>query len=157
VCLTAGNCDAAPLGQPQDFVAMRRGLRLLGYSTDAVPQYLYTVTAARRSWAAANKDAVVRYVRALSAAFKYIRDPANRANAIKTIVETTGFAEGNAQLALALYFDSGRDIVPKAGEINLKGMQQAIALLGEGGILAAPLPTPKRFVDTTYLREAGID
>src|SRR5215813_218191 len=43
-CLTAGDCDAVPLGQPQDFVAMRRGYRLLGFSTDAVPEYLYTVT-----------------------------------------------------------------------------------------------------------------
>ena len=72
-CLTAGDCDAVPLGQPQDFVAMRRGYRLLGLSTDAVPEYLYTVTAARRSWAAANKDTVVRYVLALSSAFKFIR------------------------------------------------------------------------------------
>src|SRR5215813_9580358 len=68
-CLTSGDCDAVPLGQPQDFVAMRRGFRLLGLSTDAVPEYLYTVTAARRSWAAANKDTVVRYVRALASAF----------------------------------------------------------------------------------------
>jgi NitT/TauT family transport system substrate-binding protein len=65
-CVTVGDCDAVALGQPQDFVAMRRGYRLLGLSTDAVPEYLYTVTAARRSWAVANKDTVVRYVRALS-------------------------------------------------------------------------------------------
>jgi len=101
-CLTAGDCDAVPLGQPQDFVAMRRGYRLLGLSTDAVPEYLYTVTAARRSWAAANKDTIVRYVRALSAAFRFIRDPAKRADVVKTIVETTGFAEANAKLTLAL-------------------------------------------------------
>jgi ABC-type nitrate/sulfonate/bicarbonate transport system substrate-binding protein len=37
VCLTKGDCDAVPLGQPQDFVAMRRGYRLLGLSTEAVP------------------------------------------------------------------------------------------------------------------------
>src|SRR5499425_390566 len=85
-CLTAGDCDAVPLGQPQDFVAMRRGFRLLGLSTDAVPEYLYTVTAARRSWADANKDAIVRYVRALSSAFKFIRDPAKHEDVLKTIV-----------------------------------------------------------------------
>src|SRR5215470_12679711 len=88
-CLTAGDSDAVPLGQPQDFVAMRRGYRLVGVSTDAVPEYLYTVTAARREWAAANRDALVRYVRALSSAFKFIRDPANRAKVVRTIVETT--------------------------------------------------------------------
>lgn len=155
-CLTAGDCDAVPLGQPQDFVAMRRGYRLLGYSTDAVPHYLYTVTAVRRSWASANKDALVRYVRALSSAFQYIRDPKNRDAVTRTIVETTGFAEGNAQLTLGLYFEPDRGVVPKSGEISLKGMQQTIALMGEGGLLKTPLPKPEQFVDLQYLRAAGI-
>src|SRR5947199_7133003 len=60
-CLTAGDCYAVPLGQPQDFVAMRQGYRLLGLSTEAVPEFLYTVTAARRSWASEHKDEVVRF------------------------------------------------------------------------------------------------
>ena len=155
-CLTAGDCDAVPLGQPQDFVAMRRGYRLLGLSTDAVPEYLYTVTAARRSWAAANKDTIVRYVRALSAAFSFIRDPAKRADVVKTIVETTGFAEANAKLTLALYFEPDRVILPKLGEINLKGMEQVIALMGESETIKAPLPAAERFVDLQYLHAAGV-
>ena len=155
-CLTAGDCDAVPLGQPQDFVAMRRGFRLLGLSTEAVPEYLYTVTAARRSWADANKDAIVRYVRALSSAFKFIRDPARRDQLITTIVDTTGFAEANAKLTLALYFEPDRRVLPKLGEINVGGMEQAIALMGEGGILKAPLPRAERFVDLQYLQAAGV-
>src|SRR5712691_6389548 len=155
-CLTAGDCDAVPLGQPQDFVAMRRGFRLLGFSTDAVPEYLYTVTAVRRSWAAANEDAMVRYVRALSSAFRFIRDPANRAKVVKTIIETTGFAEGNAQLTLALYFEPDRGVLPKAGEISIKGLEQVIALMGEGQTLKPPLPIAEQFVDLQYLRAAGI-
>ena len=155
-CLTAGDCAAVPLGQPQDFVAMRRGYRLLGFSTDAVPEYLYTVTAARRGWAAANPDVLVRYVRALAAAFGYIRNPAHRADVVRTIVETTGFAPGNAELTLALYFEPDRGVLPKAGEISLEGMKQVIALMGEGGTLAEPLPPPDRFVDLQFLHAAGI-
>jgi len=155
-CLTAGDCDAVPLGQPQDFVAMRRGFRLLGLSTEAVPEYLYTVTTARRSWANANKDAIVRYVRALSSAFRFIRDPAKRDQLIRTIVDTTGFAEANAKLTLALYFEPDRRVLPKLGEINVSGMEQAIALMGEGGILKAPLPRAERFVDLQYLQAAGV-
>ena len=155
-CLTAGDCDAVPLGQPQDFVAMRRGLRLLGLSTEAVPEYLYTVTAARRSWADANKEAIVRYVRALSSAFRFIRDPAKRDQLIRTIVDTTGFAEANAKLTLTLYFEPDRRVLPKLGEININGMEQAIALMGEGGILKAPLPRAERFVDLQYLQAAGV-
>jgi ABC-type nitrate/sulfonate/bicarbonate transport system substrate-binding protein len=155
-CLTAGDCDAVPLGQPQDFVALRRGFRLLGLSTEAVPEYLYTVTAARRSWAGANKEAIVRYVRALSSAFKFIRDPAKHDQLIRTIVDTTGFAEANAKLTLALYFEPDRRVLPELGEINLGGMEQAIALMGEGGILKAPLPRAERFVDLQYLQAAGV-
>jgi len=155
-CVTAGDCDAVPLGQPQDFAALRRGYRLLGLSTDAVPEYLYTVTAARRSWAVANKDTLVRYVRALSSAFMFIRDPANRSDVIRTIVETTGFAQANAELTLMLYFEPERRVLPKAGEISIKGMETVIALMGEGGILEPPLPAAERFIDLQYLAAAGI-
>ncbi len=53
-CLRRGECDAVPLGQPQDLLALKDGYRLLGFSTEAVPEFLYTVTAARRSWAEAH-------------------------------------------------------------------------------------------------------
>jgi hypothetical protein len=45
--------------------------------------------------------------------------------------------------------------LPKSGEINLKGMEQAIALMGESGTLKAPLPAAERFVDLQYLHAAG--
>src|SRR5262249_47366378 len=152
----AGDCDAVPLGQPQDFVAMRRGYRLLGLSTDAVPQYLYTVTAARRSRAAAHKGTLVPHVPAPSAAFRFIRRPPQPGAVLKTIVETTGFAEANAKLTLALYFEPDRGILPKLGEINLKGMEQVIALMGESETIKAPLPAAERFVDLQYLQAAGV-
>ena len=69
-CLKQGECDAVPLGQPEDFMAVDMGYRILGISSDAVPDFLYTVTAVRRSWGEAHKDAVVRYVKALAAAFR---------------------------------------------------------------------------------------
>ena len=156
VCLTKGDCDAVPLGQPQDFVAMRQGYRLLGLSTEAVPEFVYTVTAARRSWAEPNKEAVVRYVRALAASFAFIRDPANRETVVKTIVDTTGFAEANARLTLALYFEPEQHVLPMRGEIDMKGMETAISFLGEAGVIKPPLPPAERFVDLQYLRAAGL-
>ena len=155
-CLTAGDCYAVPLGQPQDFVAMRQGYRQLGISTEAVPEFVYTVTAARRSWAGANKDAVVRYVRALSAAFRFIRDPAKRDEVARTIVETTGFAEANARLTLSLYFEPERNVLPFAGEIDPKGMAAAITFMAEADVLKTPLPAPERFVDLQYLQAVGV-
>jgi ABC-type nitrate/sulfonate/bicarbonate transport system substrate-binding protein len=155
-CLTAGDCDAVPLGQPQDFVAIRRGNRLLGLSTDAVSEYLYTVTAVRRSWASTHEDTLVRYIRALAAAFRFIRDPGRREDVVRTVVETTGFAQANAQLTLSLYLEPDRGVLPKSGEISLKGMEQVIALMAEGGTIKPPLPAAARFIDLQYLRAAGV-
>jgi ABC-type nitrate/sulfonate/bicarbonate transport system substrate-binding protein len=155
-CLKKGECDAVPLGQPQDLLALKEGYRLLGLSTEAVPEFLYTVTAARRSWAEKNKDAVVRYVRALGAAFKFIRDPANRATVVKTIVETTDSSPEIAEQTLKLFFEPERNVLPKQAEINLKGLARVIAFMGEAGTVKAPLPAPERFVDLQYLNAAGV-
>ena len=155
-CLRRKECAAVPLGQPQDLVAQSEGYRLLGQSTDAVPEYLYTVTAARRSWAAANREAVVRYVRALAAAFRVIRDPAKRGAVVNVIVETTGVTPAIAERTLALYFEPERKVLPRRGEIDLKGLAQVIVLMGEAGQLKAPLPAPDRFADLQYLQAVGI-
>jgi ABC-type nitrate/sulfonate/bicarbonate transport system substrate-binding protein len=155
-CLKRGECAAVPLGQPQDMLAQSEGYRVLGYSNDATPPYLYTVTAARRSWALANRDTVVRYVRALAGAFAVIRDPAKHGEVVKAIVETTSVPPAVAERTLALYFEPGRKVLPRQGEIELAAMAQVIANMGEAGQLKAPLPPPDRFVDLQYLRLAGI-
>jgi ABC-type nitrate/sulfonate/bicarbonate transport system substrate-binding protein len=121
-CLKRGECDAVPLGQPQDLIARKEGFRVLGVSNDAVPDFLYTVTAVRKSWAEKNRDTVVRYLRGLSAAFKFIRDPANRQAVVKTIVETSDTPADIAQQTLSLFFEPERGVLPKQGEINVKGM-----------------------------------
>lgn len=155
-CLNAGECDAVPLGQPHDFAALRRGHRLLGRSIEAVPEFVYTVTAVRRSWAVANREAVTRYVRALASSFAFIREPGNRDAVVRTIMATTGFPEATARQTLALYFEPERHVLPMRGEIDMKGMAAVIGVLGEGGVLKPPLPQPDRFVDLQYLQAAGI-
>jgi ABC-type nitrate/sulfonate/bicarbonate transport system substrate-binding protein len=155
-CLKRGECDAVPLGQPQDLLAIKEGFRLLGVSNDAVPDFLYTVTAVRKSWAEKNTEAVLRYIRGLAATFKFIRDPANRKAVIKTIVDTTDTPADIAQQTLALFFEPERNVLPKQGEINVKGLAQVIAFMGQAGTVKPPLPPAERFVDLQYLRLAGI-
>jgi hypothetical protein len=47
-------------------------------------------------------------------------------------------------------------VLPKKAEINLKGLEQVIAFMGEAGNLKSPLPAAERFVDLRYLHTAGI-
>jgi ABC-type nitrate/sulfonate/bicarbonate transport system substrate-binding protein len=155
-CLRRGDCDAVVLGQPQDLVAIEQGYRRLGDSTDVVPQLLYTVTAVRRSWAQANQEAIVRYVRALAGAFKFIRDPANRDRVGTIVMQSTSSSAAIAQQTLALFFEPERGVLPNRGEIDVAGLAQVIAMMGEAGVLKPPLPQPERFVDLQYLRAAGV-
>lgn len=155
-CLRRGDCDAVVLGQPQDLIAIEQGYRRLGDSTEAVPDLLYTVTAARRSWAEANKEAVGRYVRALAGAFRFIRDSGNRANVIRAVMESTNASEKIARETLALFFEPERGVLPERGEIDLAGLAQVIAMLGESGAIKSPLPSAEQFVDLQYLRAAGL-
>ena len=155
-CLRRGECAAVPLGQPQDLQALSEGYRLLGLSTEAVPEFLYTVTAARRSWAAANQDTVVRYVRALAASFGVIRDPRRREAVLKAITDTTGVTTAVAERTLALYFEPEKKVLPRQGEIDVKGLAQVLAFMAEAGQLKGALPAPERFVDLRYLQLAGV-
>ena len=64
-CLKRGECDAVPLGQPDDLIALQQGYRRLGDSTESIAAFQFQVIAARRAWAQANKDNLVRFLRAL--------------------------------------------------------------------------------------------
>ncbi len=155
-CLQHGPCDATVLGQPQDLQAIAQGYRLLGRSDEAMPEFLYTVTAVRRSWARAHKDTIIRFVRAMAAAFQFIRDPANRDRVTKVIAQSSGCSDVIARQALELFLQPGRDVLPKRGEIDLHALQQVIAMMGDAGLLKPPLPPARRFVDLQYLQAAGL-
>ena len=155
-CLRKNECDAVPLGQPEDFLLMKQGYRRLGVSTDAVPNFQFIVSAVRRSWGEKNKDALVRYVRALAGAYSFMRAPANRDEVVRIILDTTGTSEEIARQTLALYFEPDRGVVPKQGELDLKGFGQVIQFMADAGELKPPFPAPERFIDLQYLRAAGI-
>jgi ABC-type nitrate/sulfonate/bicarbonate transport system substrate-binding protein len=157
-CLRSGACDAVPLGQPDDFVAMKDGYQRLGLSTEAVSAFQFEVIAARRDFAASNAPAIIGFVSALADAFRFIRDPAHRADAVAAIVELTGASDEIARATLELYLNPDRGVLPRQGEIDLAGLKQVIDFMGQGGVIKPPLPlpAPETFVDLAYLRAAGV-
>jgi ABC-type nitrate/sulfonate/bicarbonate transport system substrate-binding protein len=155
-CLKRGKCDAVPLGEPEDFVAVDGGFRRLGLSTDAVRHFEFKVLIVRPDWAKQNRATLVAFLRGFAASLAYFRDPAHREDVVKTIVATTDVSEKVARQTLKLYFNPDRGVIPRGGEIDLKGLAQVIAFMGEAGVLKAPLPKPERFVDSRYLRAAGV-
>jgi ABC-type nitrate/sulfonate/bicarbonate transport system substrate-binding protein len=155
-CLKSGECDAVPLGQPDDLIAVKDGYRRLGLSSEAVASFQFEVIAARRDFAETHAPALIGFVSALADAFRFIRDPAHRDDAVNAIVALTGASDDIARATLALYLDPDRGVLPRQAEIDLGGLAQVIAFMGEGGAIKPPLPAPEQFVDLQYLRAAGV-
>jgi len=155
-CLTDGECDAVPLGQPDDIVFTQKGYSKLGDSLEVIPVLQFNVIAARRDWAERNKAAATGFARAFGNAYQFMRDPGNRDEVARIIVETTGAPVDVARSMLSFYYEPDRGVMPKQAEISMAGMTKVIELLGETGELKAPLPAAERFVDLQYLRAAGM-
>jgi NitT/TauT family transport system substrate-binding protein len=155
-CLTDGECDAVPLGQPDDIVFAQKGFTKLGDSLEVIPVLQFNVIAARRDWAEKNKAAATGFARAFGNAYKFMRDPKNRDEVASIVVETTGAPPDVARSMLAFYYEPDRGVMPKQAEISMAGMTKVIELLGQTGELKGPLPAAERFVDLQYLRAAGM-
>ena len=155
-CLNKGECDAVPLGQPDDILFMRKGYNKLGDSLEVIPVLQFSVIAARRDWAQANPDAVMRLTRAIGGAYKFLREEANRDEVAGLAAESTGAPVDVMRAVLAFYYEPDRGVMPKQGEIDVAGVAKVIELLGRTGELKAPLPAAERFVDLQYLEAAGL-
>jgi ABC-type nitrate/sulfonate/bicarbonate transport system substrate-binding protein len=158
-CLTSGRCDAAAVGQPNDFELLDRnlGYRRLGDTSQALRDFQFNVTAVNRAWGVAHKDTLVRFVRAWAQSFRFIHDPANRGEVATILAGSTGFPEQVAREVLAFYLDGGdKGIVPRQAELNVKGVGEMIAIMAQAGVLKPPLPAADRFVDLQYLAAAGV-
>ncbi|MDH7794249.1 MULTISPECIES: ABC transporter substrate-binding protein [unclassified Beijerinckia] len=155
-CLESAECAAAPLSQPEDLSFLRKGYRVLGNSHEVTPTMQFTVFAARKPWAAKNKDVVVRFTKAIEEAYAFTANPANREEVVKIVVEATGASAEDSREIYKLYYEPNKGVMPKRGEINVEGVAKVIELLGTASLLQKPLPAPERFIDLEYLRAAGI-
>ena len=72
--LSTGNVAAAILAVPINFRAQEMGFNLIGKVTDIFPNYLLSSFSVRREWAAAHREEVVRFLKAVLQARKWLED-----------------------------------------------------------------------------------
>jgi ABC-type nitrate/sulfonate/bicarbonate transport system substrate-binding protein len=104
---------------------------------------------------AARRDAVVKYIRAVTAAVRFIQDVKNRDEVVKLTAAYMKLPEDRSRDMLAYIWDAKNRVLPQQAAIDLNNVKAAISLLGEYGVLKAPLPTPERFVDPSYAAAAS--
>jgi ABC-type nitrate/sulfonate/bicarbonate transport system substrate-binding protein len=153
-CMKSGECVAASMAQPAVFDALAAGYTSLGTTNEIGPQ-LYQLDIANPAWAVSHRDTVIKYIRATTAAARYIQDPANREDVVKVTMELMGEPEDRARRMVAAVVDPKNRVLATQPEIDMENARATIALLGEYGILKQPLPPPERYVDPSYSRAAG--
>ncbi len=153
-CLKSTECAAASLAQPAVLDAIEAGSHVLGLTNEVGPPlYQFDITDSSR--AAANHDAVVKYIRATTAAVRFIQDPNNHDEVVKITMAYMKEPENRAREMLAAIWDPKNRVLPQRAAIDMDSVKAAIALLGEYDILKQPLPAPERFVDPAFAEAAG--
>lgn len=152
--LSKGAIDGTALSQPFDFLALAEGLKGFDHVSDVLKDYQFQVTMVDISWAKANRDLLVRYLRAKVLAHRWLWDPANKQETIKILVKNTRIKDPDAAKTYDLWFGEKRPIVPRNGEINVKGLELVLEDMADSDLLKRPLPKADRYVNLTYYNEA---
>jgi NitT/TauT family transport system substrate-binding protein len=147
-----GGVAGALVNQPSDFKAIASGLRSLGYSTDYVDNFQYTVTGVRRDWAQKNRPLVVRFLRAFVGACQFFYEPKNKEAVVRALMEKAKADRDEAEKTYNLFVQTKKS-VPRDGAVDLQGARIVGERWKEFG-LQKPPPPVESAIDMSYLAEA---
>jgi len=145
---------ATLLLSPFEIQAEAKGFHRLGNATDVLGAYQGLVGGARKSWADANRDAVIGYIRAFSEAVDWLYDPRNKEEAI--VIFRKNLPNVNEQGAQAAY---GVLLAPSGGfqkkaQIDLQGVGTVLALRSKYAEPKKSLTVPAKYYDESFYRAA---
>jgi NitT/TauT family transport system substrate-binding protein len=148
--LSSGQIAAAPLAVPLNFAAEEAGFNVIGWYRDVLPNYQLTGMTVKRSWAEANRPLLIRFVKGMVLAMRWVYE--NKEAAIDFLTKEMKLKPAHARKGWE-YYTANRIWYPDA-DINSEGFKTLIQIYGEQGQLKGPLPSPAKYIDQSYLREA---
>jgi ABC-type nitrate/sulfonate/bicarbonate transport system substrate-binding protein len=152
--LRDGRQDATILSTPYNILAKAAGLTQLARGIAVLGRYQGNVGAARRSWARANKDAVIGYIRAYVAAIDWLYDRANRDEAIAILHQE--LPHMTPELAGQTYDEllDPKDGFFRNGRIDAEGLRTVLELRSRYAKPGKQLGDPEKYFDDAYHRAA---
>jgi ABC-type nitrate/sulfonate/bicarbonate transport system substrate-binding protein len=142
------------LTTPLEIAPESRGYRRLANAVDVLGPYQTIVGVARRSWAKANRVALVGFIRASTEAIDWLYDPANRAEAVAIYrTHLPNVPEDAAQRHVGALLGE-REGFTRGGALDSQGMTTVLRIRSELGRPQKTLTDPARYVDERYRRAA---
>jgi ABC-type nitrate/sulfonate/bicarbonate transport system substrate-binding protein len=123
--MVKGETYAAILNTPFDAKALSAGMWRIGDSKEVLPDYPNTTFAVNREWGQKNRDTLVSYLRAWLKGMSWVKEPANREAAIKTVGAELKLNPKQAAESV--------DELSLTGNLNLPGLQVVLDLRTQFG------------------------
>ena len=148
--LASGQVAAVPLSMPLNYAAEEQGFNTIGRFIDVMPQYQLSVYSVRRAWAEENRPVVVRFMKAIVTANRWLH--ANRDAAVDLLAKEMRLKPAYARKAWEFYTEKG--LWHPYGDVTIEGLQAVLQIYAEQTQAKGPLPNPAKFVDQSFLKEA---
>lgn len=145
---------ATLLLSPFEVQAEARGYTRLADASTMLGAYQGLVGGARKSWADANRDAVIGYIRAFSDAVDWLYQPTNKEEAIAILrknLPAMNEQAGQAAYAVLLH---PRDGFQRKARIDLEGVRTVLRLRSKYAEPQKPLTDPGRYYDDRFYQAA---
>ena len=149
--LTAGRIDAAIIAVPLNYEAAQMGYPVIAKVADFIPNYQLTDVTVKRSWAEKNRPILVRFMKGLALAMRWMHD--NREPAVEFLSKEMKLKPEQARRGWE-YYTENKIWNPNA-ESNIEGIRTVIQISAERGLFrAGALPPPSKYVDQSFVEEA---
>jgi ABC-type nitrate/sulfonate/bicarbonate transport system substrate-binding protein len=145
------NNAAAILNLPFTVEAAQAGMKSLGRTIDLLGPYQAAGGFAMRAFAEQNRDTVARYLAAYVEALRWIRDPANRAEAVGLLVSEQKLAQATAERTYDQLVDPAFGFTPDV-RFDMQGFRNMMALRAE--VEGKTTAAPERYLDFSYYERA---
>lgn len=148
--LESGAIGGAVLGFPYSDIAVDQGFTRLGDTMEVISTYQFNGVTVNPAWAEKNRPGVVRFLKAHIRALRWIHEHPDQAAELFTA--EMGIKPPYARRGVD-YFTKNK-VFPIDGSVTLEGLKANIEVQFKDGVLKEPLPTPDRYADHSYVRQA---
>ncbi len=153
--MTTHQIDGTIMPPPDSYLLEDAGLRHLGEVSEAVPEFQFQLLAVTRSWAQANEDTLIRFLRAYSESLRWLYDPANKERAIAILAQRMNLDDDHARRTYTAWVEQ-EQFWSKRGEFTQPGLDAMEQILISSGEATPPLPPRDRYTDSHYLERAMV-
>lgn len=141
-----GETVAGILNPPFDMKALDAGMRQIGDSREVLPDYPNTIFAVNREWGQNNRNSLLGFLRAWLTGMRWVKDPANRQEAVKLVGAELKVNPKAAQERI--------DELSTSGNLNLPGLETVLNLRTQFGFKLNKGDKLAAYFDAAYLRAA---